>query len=262
MEEWGKHYVKVMDYATKDVVTVSPETDMETAANLMIEFNIRHLPVKDSSGHFIGMVGLRDVASIIAKEGVNKLKERKVMEYMNVQPIRVYVDDPLFKAVEMMIEHGVGSVIILDSMERIRGILTEKDVVKFLAVVPSLEKVENVMSPISTFVLPGSSIREVLELMTELWTRHLALSKDDEIIGIVSMSKLVKKAMELSPSAPVEEAAEETFKISASTPISQAAAIMIDKGKEALLVTIGRQVVGMVTEGNLVRGALEVLSRI
>ncbi len=262
MEEWSKHYVKAMDYATKDVVTASPETDMETVAKLMIEFKIRHLPIKDLNGRFIGMVGLRDVAAVIAREGVSVLKEKKAMEYMNVQPVKVYVDDPLFKAVEMMIEHGVGSVIILDSMERIRGIITEKDVVKFLATVPSLEKVENVMSSISTFVLPGSSIREILELMLELWSRHLVLSKEDEIVGVVSMSKLVEKAIEVSPSAPVEEAAEETLRVSSSTPISQAAAIMISSGKEALLVTIGKEVVGLVTESNLTRGALEVLSRI
>ncbi|UXD22196.1 hypothetical protein IPA_02465 [Ignicoccus pacificus DSM 13166] len=260
--EWRRHYVNVMDYATKRVIGISPENDLMSAANLMIELRIRHLPVKDSSNRLIGMIGMREIASVLLQGGREALEKEKVSDHINVQPVKVTPDVPLLKAVELMLEAGVGSVVIVDDMDRIQGIVTEKDLVKFLAVVPSIERVENITTNISTYVLAGSSVREVLELMMELWTRHLVMSKEGKVIGIVNMTDLVRKGIEESLSAPADEVVEPTEVVPPSTPISQVAALMVAKGKEAVLVGPKDSPDGIVTERNMVRGALEVLSRL
>jgi len=180
---------------------------------------------------------------------------------MNDQPVKVSEDVSLHKAVELMLETGVGSIVITDDMDVIKGILSEKDVVKFLSVVPSIEAVANVASPISTYVLAGSSVREVLELMMELWSKHLVMSREGKVVGVISMLDLVKKALEDGLSAPADDAVKRTEVLPPEAPISLAAAIMVSKNKEALLV--GRKEPdSIVTEKNMVRGALEVLSKL
>jgi len=260
--EWRRHYVNVMDYATRKVIAVTPESDLMGASNLMIEFGIRHLPVKDSDGRLLGMIGIREVVSILLQGGKEALEKEKVVDHVNVQPVKVTPDVPLLKAVELMLEAGVGSVVIVDDMERITGIVTERDLVKFLAVVPSIEKVENVTSNISTYVLAGSSVREVLELMMELWSRHLVMSKEGKVIGVVSMLRLLKEALEESLSAPADKIVEQVEVVPPPTPISQVAALMIAKNREAVLVGRDDNPDGIVTERNMVRGALEVLSKL
>ncbi|NPA84751.1 MAG: CBS domain-containing protein [Crenarchaeota archaeon] len=260
--EWRpRHYISVTDYATKDVIKVLPSNTLLDAANLMIRFRIRHLPVTDTEGRLIGLIGLRDVVDALLKKGRQGLEEEKVADWMNDQPVKVNEDVSLYKAVELMLETGVGSIIIVNDMDLVRGIISEKDVVKFLAVVPSIEAVGNVASPISTFILPGSSIREVLELMMELWTRHLVLSREGKVAGVLSMLSLLKKALEEGLSAPADDAVRYAEKVPPEAPISQVAALMVSKNREAVLVG-RREPDSMVTEKNMVRGALEVLSRL
>lgn len=52
---------------TPDVVTVSAETDILSAARLMGERRIRHLPVVEGE-NLLGIVGIRDVLGALAEE--------------------------------------------------------------------------------------------------------------------------------------------------------------------------------------------------
>jgi predicted transcriptional regulator len=49
----------VAEHMTTVLVTVAPGTEVDEAAKLMLDHNIRHLPVVDR-GHLVGMVSLRD----------------------------------------------------------------------------------------------------------------------------------------------------------------------------------------------------------
>ena len=52
--------VRVGDVMTRQVLTVSPDDDVLSAAKLMGERRIRHLPVVEG-GNVLGIVGIRDV---------------------------------------------------------------------------------------------------------------------------------------------------------------------------------------------------------
>lgn len=53
---------KVVNVMSKDVVTVSPSTDVHQAAKLMEQHQIRRLPVVDN-GKLVGMISLGDLAT-------------------------------------------------------------------------------------------------------------------------------------------------------------------------------------------------------
>ncbi len=54
--------VKVSDIMSKEVVTVTPETSLDEAAQLMATHQIRRLPVVEN-GELVGMLALGDVAT-------------------------------------------------------------------------------------------------------------------------------------------------------------------------------------------------------
>lgn len=59
--------VTVGDAMTKDVVTVSPDTDLEDIATLMVDKKLHTLPVTDG-GSVVGVIGKEDVLkTLIAK---------------------------------------------------------------------------------------------------------------------------------------------------------------------------------------------------
>ena len=53
--------MQIRDWMTTDVVTATPDTSMLKISKMMKEYNIRRVPVVDSSHHVIGIVSDRDV---------------------------------------------------------------------------------------------------------------------------------------------------------------------------------------------------------
>jgi CBS domain-containing protein len=58
--------VRVSDAMTRDVTTISADADLVSAARLMGERRIRHLPVVEGE-NLLGMIGIRDVLAALAE---------------------------------------------------------------------------------------------------------------------------------------------------------------------------------------------------
>ncbi len=54
------------EYMTEEPMTVSLDTDVREATQMMLEFDFRHLPVIDA-GAVVGMVSLRDLVSSVVQ---------------------------------------------------------------------------------------------------------------------------------------------------------------------------------------------------
>lgn len=54
---------RVSDWMTRDPITVSPETDSDEAAQIMVTHGFRHLPVVEGS-EVAGIVSLRDLLGV------------------------------------------------------------------------------------------------------------------------------------------------------------------------------------------------------
>ena len=63
--------VRIAEYMTHDIVTTTPDTAVNEAADRMLENNISHLPVVNDGGQLIGIVSTTDVAAYVS--GSSKL---------------------------------------------------------------------------------------------------------------------------------------------------------------------------------------------
>ena len=68
------HAVKVGDIASRDVVTVRPDDDLDEAMRLMAQHQVRRLPVVDD-GHLVGVVATADVAQEAKEKDVGHVVE-------------------------------------------------------------------------------------------------------------------------------------------------------------------------------------------
>lgn len=59
------------EYMTSDIVTATPDTPVDEAADLMVEHDISHLPVVRDDGRLTGIVTTTDVAAYVS--GLNDL---------------------------------------------------------------------------------------------------------------------------------------------------------------------------------------------
>jgi len=53
---------KVRDVASKDLVTIDPEQDLDEALRLMAQHQVRRLPVVEEDGRLVGVLAQADVA--------------------------------------------------------------------------------------------------------------------------------------------------------------------------------------------------------
>ncbi len=100
---------------------------------------------------------------------------------------------PCSEAARLMNDRKVGSVAVRRAGQ-IVGLLTERDLVgRVLARGRSAESAVGEAMRTDLPVVPlESSEREVAELMKKFFTRHLLVSRDGEVCGVVSMRDVIQ----------------------------------------------------------------------
>lgn len=71
--------VTVREIMTPDPVTVTDDMDVADVADLMAEHHIRHVPVLDGQGAYVGTVSIRDVVSFSLGEAAEKALGRRAL---------------------------------------------------------------------------------------------------------------------------------------------------------------------------------------
>ncbi|WP_400259797.1 CBS domain-containing protein [Candidatus Methanomassiliicoccus intestinalis] len=120
-----------------------------------------------------------------------------VNNYMSVKKELVSPDDSVQSAIELMVDHDQGSVIVVDEENHVLGIFTERDVLRHYLMNQSkflYFKVSEVMSsPVAT-VSDDTPIDEALKMMTSKKIRRLpVVDSEGRMIGFLSWKELFAK---------------------------------------------------------------------
>jgi CBS domain-containing protein len=117
----------VNEIMTKDVVTCAPDTDAQTAAELMWQHDCGFLPVVESHGVVTGVITDRDIcrAATTRRRAMNHVAVREAMS----QPVFACLPDENVKtALVTMGKHQVRRLPVLDKTGHLRGVLSLNDV--------------------------------------------------------------------------------------------------------------------------------------
>jgi CBS domain-containing protein len=83
-EERNPNTTSLSEIMTTEIVTVSPEMDLDDAIYTMREHRIRHLPVLEENGCIAGMISLRYLLDDRGDERMDEV--RSLVAYMNDAP--------------------------------------------------------------------------------------------------------------------------------------------------------------------------------
>ncbi len=95
----------------------------------------------------------------------------------------------------VLAEKKIGAVVVLADDETIAGILSERDVVRALALngAAALDQpVSSVMTVEVVSCREADSINDVMGKMTEGRFRHVPVTQNDHLVGLVSIGDIVK----------------------------------------------------------------------
>jgi len=132
--------MQVKDYMRTQVTTVTPETLVSTAYELMTlrGSRIRHLPVVTRQNVLVGMLtdrdvrraGASDVPSMAEHELLYVLKKLRVRDIMTQDVVTVRRTTSLAEAGQIFLQRKFGCLPVVGDDHRLEGILTVSDLLR------------------------------------------------------------------------------------------------------------------------------------
>lgn len=128
----------VRDRMSSPAVTITPDTSLREALDLMHEHRFRRLPVVDEEGRLVGIVSERDLlyaspppATLLHGLELNDLlAELQTEEIMTRKVITTTPDTFVEEVAHLMVENKVGGLPVVDGADHVVGVITETDVFK------------------------------------------------------------------------------------------------------------------------------------
>jgi CBS domain-containing protein len=105
----------------------------------------------------------------------------------------------VYKAIEMMSEKNISSLLITDPAGKLMGIFTERDYARKLILKGKSSKdtlIKELMTQNPVTVSSDNSIEDCMKVMTDKHVRHLPVVDGGEIKGMISIGDLVRFIIE------------------------------------------------------------------
>lgn len=170
----------IKDWMTKDPVTITEDTSMIKAIHIMKERRFRRIPVV-TNGRLVGMVTDRDLkeaspskaTTLDVHELYYLLAELQVKEIMSRNPVSVLANDTVEHAAQVMLEHTISGLPVVDEDGKVVGIITQSDVFRaFMHITGVLQG--GVQFAVRLEDRPGL-IKEVVDLLRARGARFVSL---------------------------------------------------------------------------------------
>ncbi len=110
----GRARLRCADIMSRDVVTITLDASAAEARRLLVDHNIRTLPVVDADRRVLGTVGLRDL--VRSDDGLS------ISPALTAMP-----DDPALSLVPLLTDGRSHAVVIVDGEGRLAGLITQTD---------------------------------------------------------------------------------------------------------------------------------------
>lgn len=126
-----------------------------------------------------------NVAAILTRKSSSRI--------VTIDPGRTVLD-----AVDVLVEHGIGSLLVIDDGGDLVGIITERDVLRCCANDPgkmARTTVGEVMTRELVVATPGDDVEEIMGMMTRNRIRHLPIVVEGRLEGIISIGDVVESQL-------------------------------------------------------------------
>jgi len=257
------------------VVTMAITTPVIDGIQLMVEQGFRRIPVVDpgtkrlrgivTAYDLIDYLGGGEKFQIIQREHAGnffKAINEPVRHIMTSDVISVSSSAKVNEAIDLMVNRNVGCLPIVDKEARLRGIVTERDIIMIFRGIVSGTNVSELMSKNVVVATPETSILEAERLMVKNGFRRLPVVSEGKVVSVVTVTDILRffgsgkvfqrlrsGAIDQVLQTPaIETATGDVVMVERNVDASEAAKIMLEKGVGTMPVLENEKLVGMVTE--------------
>jgi len=181
---------------------------------------------------------------------------------MTKKVVSVQTSAKISKAIDLMTQQNLGGLPVVDSKNRVKAIITERDIANMFADRISGVTVTRLMSKKVVTAIPKTTIFEAARTMTTQGFRRLPIISEGKVVGIITAMDIIRffgsgKVFRYLKSGTItqvlntsafEIATKDVATIEPDVDVGQAAKIMQEKNIGALPVVKNEKLVGIITE--------------
>jgi CBS domain-containing protein len=266
---------EIMTIAKSPVITAALTTSVYDVVHIMAEEGFRRIPIVDPRTKTLqGIVTSTDIVDylgggkkfeIIQGEldgSFFKAINEPVKSIMRPNPPTVENVATIGRAIELMKQHGVGGLPVVDNANRVLAIVTEKDL---LNVFEGKGRGVKVAALMTKEVVTGTGETTIIEAAKEMVGksfRRLPLVSGGRLVGIVTAMDIVRffgsgevfqhlrsgTILQVLQTPTLQIGTEKLVTTSQDADVTEAARTMKERNVGALLVVDDGKLVGMLTE--------------
>ena len=131
-----RHQTEVQDWMTENPVTIAPDATLAEAYEMMLEREVRRLPVVDRE--LVGIITMGDVLRQLPVSGEEEdtatrllLNEKRVCDVCISDPITINPSATIQEAAERMLEYQISGLPVVRN-GKVIGIITESDIFRLV----------------------------------------------------------------------------------------------------------------------------------
>ena len=209
------------DIMTTPVITIGEDEHITQATALMVEKNIKRLPVLDKQGKLAGIISRLDVLALVASSGPSSevfpaiagSSARMAGDILFRDVPTVGPESSLNEVINKILSTPLRRVVVTDEERHILGIIVDRDLVKILphGKVSGLQNIlshlshkhvdvlnlrgeaGDVMSKDVFFVRPDTPLTEVIQTMVDKRIKRLVVGDEERrLVGMVSRESILR----------------------------------------------------------------------
>lgn len=276
--------MNVEDIMSSPVYVIAPDEPISHARNLMLKHKIGSVVVVNNDD-MIGIVTKSDLGKRMAqaepvwrRRPIDKVPINLVM---TESPITIYPEASIKQAAALMIENNINNIPVMKNS--VVGIVTKKDIIKYVSKQVLDTKVSELMHKDIIFVHRHHTINHVIdEMERNVISRIIVIDDAEEAVGIISTSNLALSTLtdnegnistkSIKMARRPNQGSQKTYRyikevplvaedimsgpvvtIASNDTIVNASKIMIKENITALPVDQDNEIVGMISRSDIIK---------
>ena len=122
------------------------------------------------------------------------MKVSNILATKGANVITVRPDQTIREVVQVLVQHNIGAVVVMDEAGQLAGIISERDIVRRAAQDETLfdQPAREIMTRNVVTAMPQDDVMSVAHTMTERRFRHIPIISAGQLLGIISIGDVLK----------------------------------------------------------------------
>jgi CBS domain-containing protein len=187
---------------------------------------------------------------------LGRFRQLTISSVMSSDVVTAEMDETVLSVAKKMVSKGISCVVVAED-KRVRGIFTERDLVRWVAYATDdsgdVTMSQEMSSPVETIPL-SAPVLDVAEMMEAKGIKRFPVVAHDKLIGIVTQTDITRGLVLLSPLKSISKIISgDLATVDASQAVTEAARVMSDHHISSVVILRNGSPVGILTEEDVTK---------